>query len=168
MVTAPAAPTICNSRQHARLGVLADVMVTFGQLGAAAWDKDAVWPDTWGYTYPLCSECWDLTRQVAQRHRPSLVITGTTPPVHPRGRAAAPGCPACSDQGCNAGVKASATHAAQAYPMGPGRAPACCRDPPSQTGGAKGFRRGGSGMNGPASNGAGPACRCRDGTPRPA
>jgi hypothetical protein len=43
-VTAPAARTVCNSREHARLGVLADVMVTFGQLGAAAWDHDAVWP----------------------------------------------------------------------------------------------------------------------------
>lgn len=75
-VTTPAARTVCNSREHARLGVLADVVVTFGTLGTAAWDKDAVWPETWDHSYPMCSECWDLTRQVAQRRRPSLVITG--------------------------------------------------------------------------------------------
>jgi hypothetical protein len=78
-VTAPAARTVCNSREHARLGVLADVTVTIGQLGAATSDKDAVWPETWGHTYPLCSECWEATRQIAQRHRPGLVITSTQP-----------------------------------------------------------------------------------------
>jgi hypothetical protein len=79
VATAPAARTVCNSREHARLGVLADVMVTIGQLGDAAWDNDALWPETWGHTYLMCSECWEATRQVAQRHRPGLVITGTQP-----------------------------------------------------------------------------------------
>jgi hypothetical protein len=60
--------------------VLAEVIVTFGTLGNAAWDRDAVWPDCWGHSYPMCAECFDLTRQVAQRHRPSLVITDTRPP----------------------------------------------------------------------------------------
>ena len=77
VVTAPAARAVCHSREHARLGCLAVVTVTFGELGTAAWDNDAVWPDTWGHTYPMCSECWDLTRQVVQRHRPSLIVTGS-------------------------------------------------------------------------------------------
>jgi hypothetical protein len=81
-LTAPPARAVCNSREHARLGVLADVVVTFGALGSAAWDKDAVWPDTWGHSYPMCGECWDTTRQVAQARRASLVITDTRPP-HP-------------------------------------------------------------------------------------
>ena len=79
-VTAPDARTVCNSREHARLGVLAKVTVIFGELGTAAWYNDAVWPETWGCSYPLCAECWDLTRQVAQARRPGLVITDTRPP----------------------------------------------------------------------------------------
>ena len=78
-VTPPAARAVCNSREHTRLGVLADVVVTFGTLGTAAWASDALWPETWGHSYPMCAECWDLTRQVAQRHRPGLVITGAQP-----------------------------------------------------------------------------------------
>ena len=80
-VTAPAARTVCYSREHARLGVLADVTVTIGQLGAAASDHDALWPETWGHTYPMCSECWEAAREVAQARRPALVITGTTTPA---------------------------------------------------------------------------------------
>jgi len=78
-VTAPVARTVCNSREHVRLGVLAEVVVTFGALGTAAWDKDAFWPDTWGHSYPMCGECWDLTCQVAQRCRPGLIITDAQP-----------------------------------------------------------------------------------------
>ncbi len=78
IVTTPAGRTVCNSREHARLGVLAGVVVTFGALGTAVWDNDALWPDTWGHTYPMCGECWDTTRQVAQHARPGLVIAGTT------------------------------------------------------------------------------------------
>jgi hypothetical protein len=33
IVTAPDGRTACNSREHARLGVLAEVVVTFGELG---------------------------------------------------------------------------------------------------------------------------------------
>jgi hypothetical protein len=86
IVTGPAARAVCHSREHARLGVLAGVVVTIGALGTAAWDKDAVWPDTWGHSYPMCHECWDHTRHVAKRHRPGLVITDTQPPgpsTHP-------------------------------------------------------------------------------------
>jgi hypothetical protein len=76
-VTSPAARTVCNSRDHTRLGVLADVVVTFGTLGNVASASDALWPETWGHSYPMCTECWDHTRQIAQRHRPSLAITDT-------------------------------------------------------------------------------------------
>jgi hypothetical protein len=77
-VTAPAGRVVCNTLQHARLGVLADVVVTFGELGTGRWQRDSLWPDCWGQSYPLCSECCDITLQVAKGRRPALVITGTT------------------------------------------------------------------------------------------
>jgi hypothetical protein len=78
IVTAPASRTLCHSRQHTRLGVLAAVVVTFGELGTNTWDKDALWPGTWGRSYAMCGECWDTTRQVAQHARPGLAVTDTT------------------------------------------------------------------------------------------
>ena len=77
-VTAPAGRVVCNTLQHARLGVLADVVVTFGELGTEKWHRDSVWPGCWGQSYPLCSECRDITVQVAKGRRSSLVITDTT------------------------------------------------------------------------------------------
>jgi hypothetical protein len=76
IVTAPDARQVCNSRAHARLGVLAEVVVTFGELGAC-WQPDAVFRDCWGRSYPMCQECWQAVREVAQARRPGLVITGT-------------------------------------------------------------------------------------------
>ena len=78
IVTAPGGRQVCNSREHARLGVLAEVVVTFGALGTR-WQPGALWQDCWGRSFPMCGECWDPTRQVAQIARPALVITGTTP-----------------------------------------------------------------------------------------
>jgi hypothetical protein len=78
IVTAPDGRQVCNSREHARLGVLAEVVVTFGDLGTR-WQPDAVFPDCWGRSYAMCAECWQAARQVAQARRPALVITGTTP-----------------------------------------------------------------------------------------
>ncbi len=77
-VTAPSSRTLCNTRQHARLGCLAEVIVTFGELGTK-WQKDALWQDTRGHSYPMCGECWDTTRQIAHSARPGLVITDTRP-----------------------------------------------------------------------------------------
>jgi hypothetical protein len=78
IVTAPAARTVCHSRGHARLGVLAEVIVTFGELGTR-WQPDAVFQDCWDRSYPMCGECWQAIREVAQARRPHLVITGTSP-----------------------------------------------------------------------------------------
>ena len=55
------------------MGILADVLVTFGQLGSYQ-NRDAFWPEVWGRTYPLCDECWPATRDVVQHVRPHLVI----------------------------------------------------------------------------------------------
>ena len=77
IVTAPGDRTPCHSREHARLGVLAEVTVTFGELGTR-WQRDALWQDSWRRSYAMCGECWDTTRQVAQSARPGLVITDTT------------------------------------------------------------------------------------------
>lgn len=68
---------MCHALSHARLGVLAEVVVTFGELGTR-WQRDALWQDSWGRSYPMCGECWDTTRQIAQHARPGLVIS-TTP-----------------------------------------------------------------------------------------
>ncbi len=77
MVAAAAGRTVCHARGHARLGVLAEVVVTFGELGTR-WQPGALWQDSWGQSYTMCPECWATTRQVAEACRPGLVITGTT------------------------------------------------------------------------------------------
>jgi hypothetical protein len=78
IVTAPDGRQVCNSREHTRLGVLAEVVATFGELGTR-WQPDAVFPDCWGRSYALCAECWAAARHVAQARRPALRITATTP-----------------------------------------------------------------------------------------
>jgi len=80
-ITVATAPVrcLCNSREHARLGCLADVVVTFGRLGIHRY-HDALWPECWGRSYALCTECWDTVRQIAQGRRPGLVITEATSP----------------------------------------------------------------------------------------
>jgi hypothetical protein len=83
VVAVPPGRCLCNSREHARLGCLAEVIVTFGELGTR-WHPAALWPDTWGRSYSLCAECWDTIRQIAASRRPGLVITQATsalPPV---------------------------------------------------------------------------------------
>jgi hypothetical protein len=77
MVAAAPARTVCHARGHARLGVLAEVVVTFGELGTR-WQPEAVFQDCWSRSYAMCGECWQATREVAQARRPALVITGTT------------------------------------------------------------------------------------------
>jgi hypothetical protein len=77
MLTAPGGRQVCHSRGHARLGVLAEVVVTFGELGNR-WQPDAVFQDCWGRSYAMCGECWQAVCEVAQARRPALVITGAT------------------------------------------------------------------------------------------
>ena len=79
-MTAPADRTLCHSQEHTRLGVLAEVVVTFGELGVR-WQRDALWQDAWGRSFAMCGECWDTTRQIAQGVRPGLVITEPARPV---------------------------------------------------------------------------------------
>jgi hypothetical protein len=74
ILTGPEPGTVCHSLGHARIGCLAEVVVTFGQMGTR-WARDALWTDSWGRSYPMCSECWDGTRAVAQGARPGLVVT---------------------------------------------------------------------------------------------
>ncbi len=80
IVAAPDGRQVCHSRGHARLGVLAEVVVSFGDLGTR-WQPGAVFPDCWGHSYPMCGECWQAAREVAQARRPALIITGTTTPA---------------------------------------------------------------------------------------
>ena len=80
IVAASDGRTVCHARGHARLVVLAEVVVAFGDLGTR-WQPDAVFQDCWGRSYPMCSECWQAAREVAQARRPALVITGTTTPA---------------------------------------------------------------------------------------
>ncbi len=56
--------------------MLAEVIITFGELGTAG-HTDALWQASCGTSYPVCAECWDAIRQVAQGRRPALAITGT-------------------------------------------------------------------------------------------
>lgn len=73
VVVKPPARTLCSSREHRRLGLLAEVIITFGQLGTA-WQQDALWQTCWGKSYPLCGECWGCVRQVAEGRRPALAV----------------------------------------------------------------------------------------------
>jgi hypothetical protein len=84
VVSAPAGHHLCNSRAHAALGCLAEVIVTFGQLGTR-WHRDALWQDSWGRSYAMCAGCWQQTRQIVQSHRPGLVIRDTTSTLAPAG-----------------------------------------------------------------------------------
>ena len=76
LLTAPPGRCLCNSLAHRRLGCLAEVIVTFGELGTA-WQTGALWQANWGKSFPMCSECWAAVRKVAQERRPGLVITDT-------------------------------------------------------------------------------------------
>jgi hypothetical protein len=80
IVTGTDGRQVCNSRGHARLGVLAEVVVAFGELGTR-WQPGAVFQDCWGQSYALCQECWQAAREVAQARRPALTITSTTTPA---------------------------------------------------------------------------------------
>ena len=77
IVAAPDGRQVCHSRGHVRLGVLAEAVVTFGELGTR-WQPDAVFSDCWGRSYAMCGECFQAVREVAQARRPGLIITGTT------------------------------------------------------------------------------------------
>jgi hypothetical protein len=80
VVAPPAAEYLCNSREHARTGVVAEVVVTFGELGTR-WQKDALWQGNWGRSFALCRRCWGAIRVVAQERRPGLVVTEISLPV---------------------------------------------------------------------------------------
>ena len=68
---------LCHSLARQAMGRLAEVIVTFGRLGAG-W-PDALWPDCWYRWYPMCAQCRETTRQVTEQHRPALVFTGPAP-----------------------------------------------------------------------------------------
>ena len=74
---------LCSDRAHRDLGRLADVIVTFGQLGDPHVPRECLWRECWGRCYPMCSACWVNTRQVAQKARPSLVIHEACQPGPP-------------------------------------------------------------------------------------
>jgi hypothetical protein len=77
-LSAPAAGELCSSREHRRAGHPAQVLVTLGQMGTRDQHRAALWMEAWGRSYPMCQPCWQATHQVAQAHRPGLVITDTT------------------------------------------------------------------------------------------
>jgi Golgi phosphoprotein 3 (GPP34) len=81
-VATPPGRYLCFSLAHQRQGQLAEVLVTFGQLGSR-WQPDALWQDCWNRTYPMCVPCWDTTRRTAQQRRPGLVIHDHRGPVPP-------------------------------------------------------------------------------------
>jgi hypothetical protein len=80
VLTTPPGRCLFNSREHARLNCPADVVVTFGELGTH-WQRGARWQGTWGRPFPVCSACWDAIREVAEVHRPGLVIRDRREPA---------------------------------------------------------------------------------------
>jgi hypothetical protein len=82
VLTTPPGRCPCNSLEHRRLGCLADVVVTFGELGVQ-WQRDALWQDSWRKSFAVCGACWDALRTVAQQRRPDLVIRDIREPAPP-------------------------------------------------------------------------------------
>jgi len=80
VVAVAAGRHLCSSREHARMGRPAEVIVVFGELGAR-WHEDALWQDLWGRSFMPCGECWQAARQVAESRRPSLIITEANQPA---------------------------------------------------------------------------------------
>ena len=78
ILTTPQGRCLCNDRQHRNLGKLAEVIVAFGRLGIPGTTRDAFWPECWGHSYPMCSPCWETTRQIPDKARPHLAITDLT------------------------------------------------------------------------------------------
>jgi hypothetical protein len=70
---------LCNSLGCANDGQAAEVLVTFGTFGSH-WERDATWPECWGRTYPMCTECWKLTCAALQRARPNLTVQAVPDP----------------------------------------------------------------------------------------
>jgi hypothetical protein len=93
VLTAPDNARPCNSRACAQHGKLAEVIVTYGVLndpGASYHARGALWRESWGVPVPMCTACWDSSRQVAMKYRPGLVIRDSTrsplTPQPPMGR----------------------------------------------------------------------------------
>ena len=74
----PGEGELCHALTCRRAVMAALVVVTFGALGTR-W-PDALWPGSWHQSYPMCAQCWQTTRQVAQHARPALVICDATSP----------------------------------------------------------------------------------------
>ncbi len=73
ILTVPGAPHLCNDRAHRNQGRPAQVIVTFGQFGTLHESRQALWPESWGRSVPLCATCWQATRQLG----PALDGPGT-------------------------------------------------------------------------------------------
>ena len=80
-LSAPAPGEVCSALEHRRAGRPAQAVVTLGQMGTPDQHREALWLEAWGKPYPMCGPCWQATRQVAQAHRPGLVITDTRTPA---------------------------------------------------------------------------------------
>ena len=83
VLTAPEAGQLCNSLGCKEAGRLAVVVVNYGVLndpGAGYHDRQALWRECWGQSYPECRECWDKAHQVALKYRPGLVVSNVVRP----------------------------------------------------------------------------------------
>lgn len=73
----PRGHRLCHGSEHQAVGALAEVLVTFGQLGTG--QPGELWPEVWGRTFALCAACWQITGTVATARRPCLIICDTRP-----------------------------------------------------------------------------------------
>ncbi|HEY5989698.1 MAG TPA: hypothetical protein VIV12_25450, partial [Streptosporangiaceae bacterium] len=55
VLTAPATGALCDSLACQRQRKPAALMVTYGRLSGTWWDKNALWPECWGRSYPNCA-----------------------------------------------------------------------------------------------------------------
>ncbi len=78
ILTRPEGRHLCTDRHHRNLGRLAEVIVTFGQLGVPGTPREAFWPECWGRSYAMCGPCWKGAREITRKARPVLVIHDLT------------------------------------------------------------------------------------------
>lgn len=98
VLSAPGTGDLCNTLLCRRSGRPAQMIVTFGELGTRY--PDALWPECWHRSYPMCAQCWRITREAAETCRAALVIQDARPSARdPRPRGIGDQAPARSGGG---------------------------------------------------------------------
>jgi hypothetical protein len=76
ILSAPNPGQLCIGLEHGAPGKHAFFIVTFGQLGTLG--VDAMWPQSWGRSYPMCRICAYRAAALVRKIRPHVVVRDLT------------------------------------------------------------------------------------------